>query len=371
MNENQVEQTKEKLTEDFKVKRKRLSTGLSLLNLACSGKGSYGLSTGHYYLLVGDSASGKTFLSMTVLAEASINKRFDGYRLIYDDVEGGAQMNISKFFGKTLAKRIESPSIDINGEVVYSESIEEFYYHVDDACDSGKPFIYILDSMDCLSSDEEDKNFEENKKNFKKHKEDDEKPYQKGSYGDGKAKKNSASLRRIISRIKKTNSILIVICQTRDNIGAFSFDKKTRSGGKSLRFYASIELWLSSIGQIKKSIGGKERQIGINSQIQVKKNRATGQLHKINVPIFYSYGMDDIGSCIDFLVEEKHWKKLGKSINTTEFGKLDRESLIEKIEEEDRKKELVEIVENVWNKLVDSCSVKRKDRYNDNGKDKG
>jgi len=54
-----------------------LSTGSTLLNLACSGRVNGGFLKGFYYFIVGDSKSGKTFLSLTCLAEASINKDFD------------------------------------------------------------------------------------------------------------------------------------------------------------------------------------------------------------------------------------------------------------------------------------------------------
>jgi len=70
-----------------KKKREKLSflsTGSTLLNLACTGKPYYGFAKGHYYFIVGDSVSGKTFLSLTCLAEASINPNFDNYRFIYD-----------------------------------------------------------------------------------------------------------------------------------------------------------------------------------------------------------------------------------------------------------------------------------------------
>lgn len=334
-----------------------LSTGSTLINLACSGKSIGGFIKGNYFFLVGDSASGKTFLSLTCLAEASINPNFENYRFIYDNSENGALMNLEQFFGKKLAEKIEAPAKDEDGSPSYSSSIEEFYFNVDDAIKQDKPFIYILDSMDSLSSEDEINKFEETKDAFRKGKE------VAGSYGDGKAKKNSANLRRLISPLRKTGSILIIINQTRDNLG-FGFGKKTRSGGHALRFYACLEIWSSIKSKITKTVKGKKRQLGIECQVQIKKNRLTGKERTITIPIYHSYGMDDTGSCIDYLLEEEHWDIKGNTINAVEFDfKGTKDKLIDHIEKEGLEKDLRMIVGEVWNSIEEQCSIKRKNKY--------
>ena len=147
-----IEKLKKVLNPDkkSKVEKLGLSTGSTVLNCACSDDPLKGFLSGHYYRFVGDSSSGKTFLCMTCLAEAVNDPKFDKYRLIYDDVEGGALMDITKFFGSKLAKRIEPPRKK-KGVALYSQNIEELYYHIDDAVEEGGPFIYIVDSMDFLS----------------------------------------------------------------------------------------------------------------------------------------------------------------------------------------------------------------------------
>ncbi len=343
-----------------KKKRKKLSfkdflsTGSTLLNLACTGKPYCGFAKGHYYFIVGDSVSGKTFLSLTCLAEASINPNFDNHRFIFDNAEDGAMMDVKKFFGEKVFRRLEWPGRSC------SHSIEEFYYHVDDALQREKPFIYILDSMDSLSSVAEKDKFNETKAAYRKGKQ------VAGSYGDGKAKINSANLRRIISSLKKEGqSILIIINQTRDSLG-FGFEKKTRSGGHALRFYACIEMWSSIRKKIAKTIKGKKRQLGVECFIQIKKNRITGRERSLTIPIYHSFGIDDIGSCIDYLVEEEHWvqKKKSNSIVATEFNfKSTKEKLVRYIEAEGMEKDLREIVADVWNEIEEACTVKRKRRY--------
>jgi len=348
---------KKKTGKDALTPEDYLSTGSTLLNLACSDSAFGGFIKGEYFFLVGDSASGKTFLSLTCLAEAANNKNFKDYRFIYDNSEGGALMSIEKFFGSIVSDRIESPSIDEEGDPVFSSTIEEFYFHIDDAIKEKRPFIYILDSMDSLSSGDEQSKFEENKTAYRKGKD------MAGSYGDGKAKKNSANLRRLLSPLRKSKSILIVISQTRDNLG-FGFDKKTRSGGNALRFYTCLEIWSSIKEKLKKTVKGKPRQIGIICKLQTKKNRLTGKERTVHVPIYNSVGIDDIGSCIDYLIEEGHWNLKKSSIIAPEFefsGTYDK--LIQHIEEKSLEKDLRSIVEDVWNEIEDACIVQRKKRY--------
>lgn len=143
-----------------------LSTGSTVLNLACSGRPDGGFVKGYYILLVGDSRSGKTFLSLTCLAEANLNKNFKDYRFIYDNAESGALMDIKRFFGSGVAQRMEPPARDKEGNPVFSSTIQDFYFHVDDANKDPlqKPYIYILDSMDALDSDEDAKKFDQRKR---------------------------------------------------------------------------------------------------------------------------------------------------------------------------------------------------------------
>jgi len=341
-----------------KKKKKRekltfLSTGSTLLNLACTGKPYCGFAKGKYYFIVGDSISGKTFLSLTCLAEASINSNFDNYRFIYDNAEGGAMMDVKKFFGSEVFRRLEWPSIALG----CSHSIEEFYFNVDDAIKKGTPFIYVLDSMDSLSSQDEADKFDKTKIAMRKGKE------AAGSYTDGKAKKNSANLRRLLKPLLASGSILIIINQTRDNIG-FGFERKSRSGGHALRFYATIELWSSVKRKISKTVKGKKRQLGVECLIQIKKNRITGRERTLTIPIYHSFGMDDIGSCIDYLVEEGHWGQKGNKIWAKEFKFTStKNKLIRYIENEKMEKDLRDIVADVWNEIEEACAIKRKRRY--------
>jgi RecA/RadA recombinase len=339
-----------------------LRTGSTLLDLACSGSIAGGLIKGRYFFFVGDSASGKTFLALTCLAEATKNHHFDNYRFVYDNAEDGALMDIGRFFGDAVAGRLEPPERAKDGTPWPSTTIEEFYFHLDDAWNTyradERPFIYILDSMDSLSSQDEERKFRELKTASRKGKEDTV-----GSYGDGKAKKNSAGIRRIMPMLRESKSILIVISQTRDSLG-FGFEPKTRAGGHALRFYATVELWSAVKEHIKKTVRDKPREVGVVCKVAVKKNRETGRQRTVEVPIYHSYGIDDIGSCIDYLIGEGHWKRVGNTVAAPELGfSGTRGGLIHHIEEAGLEQDLRDVVGDVWQEIEDACDLKRKSRY--------
>jgi len=148
-----------------------LKTGSTILDLAITGRRAGGFAKGHYYWMVGDSSSGKTFLMLTCLAEASINPEFDGYRFIYDNAEDGALMDFEKYFGPRMVERLEPPAVDDDGGPLFSTEIEEFHYNLDDAFteaeDNGRPFMYMLDSRDAVINKEREKKFQEYKEGIK------------------------------------------------------------------------------------------------------------------------------------------------------------------------------------------------------------
>jgi RecA/RadA recombinase len=343
-----------------------LGTGSTLLNLAMSGRSDGGIPVGKYMFFVGDSASGKTFLALTALAEAQLSDHFRKYRLIFDNAEDGALMDFHKYFGSAVAEKLEPASVDEDGDPCPSSTIDEFYFNLDDALTkaekTGVPFIYVLDSMDALSSEYERKKFDEAKTANRKG------TKAKGDYGDGKAKANSRYLRGSLARIRDTGSILIVICQTRDNIDAGLFEpSKTRSGGHALQFYATVEVWTAIKGQLKKTVRSKDRQVGIVAKCGVKKNRITGKTWSVDVPLYWSTGIDDVGGCVDFLATEGQWpkNKAGQIDGSGDFAgcKGFREQVVKFVEDNDLEDDVRDLVADVWADIEKSCSVERKKRY--------
>lgn len=327
-----------------------LSTGCTTLNLALTGTPQGGIPKGKYAFLVGDSSSGKTFMVLTMFAEASINKHFEKYHLRYNDVEGGALMSFMSYFGTEMERRLE---------ITKSETIEEFYDDLYEA--TRQPCIYVVDSMDALSSDYENRKWTEGRKARSGG------PKAKGDYGDGKAKKNSSLVRQVLPRLRDTGSILLIISQTRDNMDAGLFEpSKIRSGGHALKFYATAEIWTSVKKKLKKKVRGIEYPIGIIAKAVVKKNRLTGKEWAVEFPLYFSTGIDDIGACVDYLTQIKYWPTTDSGIITaTDFTdyKGKRETLIKKLQTENLEEDVIDIVSENWKEIEEACRVERRNKY--------
>ena len=188
----------------------------------------------------------------------------------------------------------------------------------------------------------------------------------KGSYGDGKAKINSECLRKVIGRINNTGSLLIIISQTRANIDPVSFANKTRSGGKALGFYSRHEIWLAKKSPINKTVKKKVRDMGVNVVAKISKNKSTGRQGKMEfLPIYHSYGIDDISSCIEYLLSEFVWKKSGNTIVTDKFGFDGTQKALREWIDADKvkQKELISLCESTWKAVNDASSMGWKSKY--------
>lgn len=323
-------------------------TGSTLLNLACSDSAKGGFALGRMVNIIGDSSTGKTLLALSIFAECCRLKRFHDYKFYFDDAEAKLSFDIEELFGTAAYKRIVDPP---NGP---SDTTQEFQDNLYTVLDEDDPCIYVLDSFDALSSEEEQDKAEEDMEARAKGRE------VKGSYNMAKPKAASKLFRLICSRLKKTKSLLIIISQTRDNINPMSFAKKTRSGGNALYFYSTHEMWLAVAKQLEK----KKQNIGSIVKVRVSKNHLTGKRRKIQFLLYYDYGLDDVGSCVDFLVEQGVYKKNGNSIEAPGWpAKGSRASFIEMIEEENLEPKLIKLVAATWAEIEESLKLNRKRKY--------
>lgn len=334
-----------------------LSSGSTLLNLACTGNPFRAFMRGAFYLVIGDSSAGKTMAAGTCLAEAAMNPLFDEYQLIFDNVENGA-LFFHDFFGPRINERIQPPVYDAKGNPDSSHSVQDFYYNAYDVMKKG-PAVIVLDSEPALTSEAEQKKF------LKKKKAAEEDEEVAGSYGDGKAAYHSQNLRNLHAHARDTDSIVIMLTQTRDNIGfTAKYEPKVRPGGRALKFYAMLECWFSIKKKLTRTINDKERKIGIIARVDVKKNRFTGKDRTVEFPIYTSFGIDDLGSCIDFLVAEKHWKQTKGTIQAEEFNfEGGREKLVRRIEDQNLERDLRLLTGEVWTDIERALEVQRKKRY--------
>lgn len=355
-----VKRAKRKIKPKKKTKA-QIPSGSTMLNCACSDNPFFAFGLGKIVTIPGSSSSGKTMQIVTMFAECDKLNKFDDYSFFYDDCEEALGFDMKYLFGKSLTKRLLPPGgYDGEEEPIHSETIQDFKSYVLKLCKAGKPFIYALDSLDSLTTDEElDKEY---KKALLQAKSDDHVKEIKGSFKMEKAKILGETLRMIRRQLKKTKSTLFIVQQERSKIGAAKFEKQTiTSGGKAPFFYSSHQVWFTK----SKTIKSQGRKIGRFVQADVLKNKLTGKERTVSFPIYNDYGIDDIGSCIDFLVFEGYWKKKGKTISAEDDIGINaiRSKLIKYIEYKNLEKELKEIVGKVWNEIEEKIKLNRKPKY--------
>ncbi len=313
-----------------------LPTGSTLLNLALSDDPYGGYVKGTVVNIIGDRSAGKTFVLWTLFAEMiKAGKLYKSYRKLYDEPEAALQFALEKLFGKNIDK------VELG---VRSDTIQDWYRNVMAVVETKKPFVYGLDSFDSLTSEEE------------LERED----VGKGGYKTEKAIASGEIFRQIARKVKDTKSLIVVIFQTRVNVGVTFGKKITHSGGKAPGFYATHELWLRIIRHIPR----KNREVGVDIEVKVEKNKRTGKLRTVKFPIYFDYGIDDVGSMVDWLLEEKFWKKDKQTINTAgDFINATRDKLIKHIEENNLEDGLIGIVAEGWREIENEIKTNRKPRY--------
>lgn len=341
---------KEEKPQESKAPGILFPSGSTRLNLQCSNsyRGAFG--PGKIVNIIGDSSSGKTFLALTTLALAANDPRFDDYELIYDDVEEASEFDLPWLFGKKAAERMVAPAYydKEKQEPNSSDTIEEFHYNIRKRLKKEKKFIYVLDSFDALSSEDDDNFIETKMKAMEKGNDS------KGTYGLAKPRVASRLFQDIRKMLKESESLLIVVSQTRDNINPQSFSKKTRSGGRALEFYSTHIMWTAIEKTLTdtKQIAGKKktRDVGVLSKVRVSKNKFTGIKGTVSVPITWNRGVDDVLSMVDWLIEEEYWdKKKGGIIHADDFKvEKTRMELVRYIENENLEYKLQRIIQDVW-----------------------
>ena len=266
-------------------------TGCEVLDKLLGGnKDVFGVPAGKFINIVGDKSAGKTFLSNEFIAWAKYNlgKKF---KWCYDDCESGYSFNTEELYGfEIMPAAIE--------DRVHSENVEDAFCNINNFTEGLKKDefgIYVLDSLDGLTSYEQDERAEERLKAFA-----DGKQLTKGTYGMGKQKYLSQEFfPQLCSIIEKKNVLVIIISQIRENVDMFSFEKFSRSGGKAMDFYAHTVLWLATVKKILK----KETPVGVVVKAKTTKSKTPRPFRECFFSFLYDYGLDSIGTNIDYLFD--------------------------------------------------------------------
>lgn len=257
-----------------------ISTGCSVLDSVLGG----GYVLGRITNLVGDKSSGKTLLAIEACANFA-HQYPDGY-IRYAEAEAA--------FDERYAAALGMPTdrVEFADDIL---TIEDFFEDLEKVMDrlDKRPCVYVIDSLDALSDRAE-----------QARKIDD------GSYGMTKQKKLGELFRRLVQRLEKSRVFLLVISQIRDKIGVTFGEKHTRSGGKSLDFYASQVLWLSEIEKMKRTIDKVDRVTGVRVRARCKKNKIGLPFRECEFPILFGYGVDDLTAAAEWLIDVAREERL-------------------------------------------------------------
>lgn len=313
-----------------------VSSGSSGLNLALTNSLENGYPVGKIVNLVGDKQLGKSLLCLETIMYAYyvLRKKYD-IKLIYNDTEAALNME--------NAINIGFPSDAI--EFRQSATVENWYEDLNKEIESSDNYdlvIYILDSLDAISTEEEL-----------------EQDFNEKSFGMAKQKKLSELFRKLTQKIDKKNILLIVVSQIREAIGVTFGKKQRRSGGKALDFYAYQIVWLYNKGTIKDG----NITTGIEVKAKVEKNRVWKPFRECEFNILFEYGIDDLGSNIDYLIENKYYKKNAAGKIIFEDKTFSREDFIQLMMSNNQEDEIKISVKNVWDGLEEKAKVIRKAKY--------
>jgi recombination protein RecA len=167
----------------------------------------------------------------------------------------------------------------------------------------------------------------------------------------------------MIRTIGRQKIAVIFTNQLRQKLGVMFGDPWTTSGGKALAFHASVRLRLKNVGQIKMKIGGQDKIVGISVRAQVVKNRLGPPLRSADFEIYFDRGIDNYGSWLTSLKENKLVKQGGAwyeytDTDTGEIIKFQSKDFIKMMEEKD------ELREQIYKKICEATILQyKKDTY--------
>ena len=254
--------------EDIQV----VSTGSLGLDIAL---GVGGLPRGRVVEVYGPESSGKTTLTLQVIAEM---QKLGG-TCAFVDAEHALDIQYAQKLGVNLQDLLISQP----------DTGEQALEIVDSLTRSGAVDLIVIDSVAALTPKAE----------------------LEGEMGDSlpglQARLMSQALRKLTATIKKANCMVIFINQIRMKIGVMFGSPETTTGGNALKFYASVRLDIRRIGSIKKG----DEVIGNETRVKVVKNKVASPFKTAEFDILYGEGISRLGEVLDLGVAGHIVEKAG------------------------------------------------------------
>ncbi|NRB37516.1 MAG: recombinase RecA [Pseudomonadales bacterium] len=260
-----------------------ISTGSLGLDIAL---GIGGLPTGRIIEIYGPESSGKTTMTLQVIAQCQKN----GGTAAFIDAEHALDPIYAQALGVNLDELIVSQP----------DTGEQALEIVDMLTRSGAVDLVVIDSVAALTPKAEID----------------------GDMGDShmglQARLMSQALRKITGGVSRTNTMVIFINQIRMKIGVMFGSPETTTGGNALKFYASVRLDIRRIGSVKEG----DEIVGNETRVKVVKNKVAPPFKQAEFVIAFGKGTDMMGEIIDLGVKQGLIDKAGSwySYKGTKIG---------------------------------------------------
>ena len=249
-----------------------VSTGSLGLDIAL---GIGGLPFGRIVEIYGPESSGKTTLTLQVIAQA----QRQGKTCAFVDAEHA----LDPIYAEKLG-------VDVDSLLVSQPDTGEQALEITDMLTrSGAVDVIIVDSVAALTPKAEIE----------------------GDMGDShvglQARLMSQALRKLTGTVKQSNTLLVFINQIRMKIGVMFGNPETTTGGNALKFYCSVRLDIRRTGAVKQG----DEIVGNETRVKVVKNKVAPPFRQAEFQIMYGQGIYHMGEVIDLGVQQKLVEKAG------------------------------------------------------------